>query len=234
LFLEGALMKTVQVIMALVPALAQVTAAQTFTVPLDVAGSYVAGQETPFEFDLGVELLRVQDVTFSCAGCVMAGVDCNAQPFSWNFNAYLCAEPGYLVAQGPLAGKDWYPWREPFEAESQFQSFLKGTCQCLFDGRAFGWVQMPQLFCPPGSPPPQELPCGQLDNASITIQADTVLLSDFDSDGQIGLCDFATFARAWRSTPADDNWNPRLDIAYPKDCIINERDLECFCRCWLR
>jgi len=226
-------MKTVHIITAVALASVQIAAAQTFTVVLDAAGSYTAGEKTPFEFDLGVELLRVQDVTFSCAGCIRAGIDANGQPFSWYFNAYLCAEPGYLLAEGPPAGSEWFPWREPFEAETSFKSFLRGTQRCLFDGQAAGWVQMPQLFCPPESPP-QELPCGLLDYASITIEADTVLLSDFDGDGQIGLCDFAAFARAWRSTPGDDNWDSKLDIACPKDCIIDERDLECFCQCWLR
>jgi len=57
--------------------------------------------------------------------------------------------------------------------------------------------------------------------------------ADFQPDGAIDLKDYAILTAAWRSTPADDNWNPICDISEPKDDLIDERDLAVFSSNWL-
>ena len=57
--------------------------------------------------------------------------------------------------------------------------------------------------------------------------------ADFQPDGSVDLEDYAILAAAWRSTPADDNWNPFCDISEPTDNIIDERDLAVFSSNWL-
>ncbi|MHC4259292.1 MAG: metallophosphoesterase family protein [Planctomycetota bacterium] len=57
--------------------------------------------------------------------------------------------------------------------------------------------------------------------------------ADFDSDGQINMKDFAVLAAAWRTKPADINWNPACDISHPNDDIIDELDLDVFTDRWL-
>ncbi|MHC4087524.1 MAG: hypothetical protein ACYSWZ_20395, partial [Planctomycetota bacterium] len=49
--------------------------------------------------------------------------------------------------------------------------------------------------------------------------------ADFQRDGDVDLKDYAILTAAWRSTPADDNWNPFCDISEPKDNLIDKRDL---------
>ncbi len=49
--------------------------------------------------------------------------------------------------------------------------------------------------------------------------------ADFQRDGDVDLEDYAILTAAWRSKPADDNWNPICDISVPKDDLIDERDL---------
>ncbi len=56
---------------------------------------------------------------------------------------------------------------------------------------------------------------------------------DSEPDRDVDLRDFAIFAAAWRSTPADDNWNPFCDISEPNDDLIDERDLAVFSSNWL-
>ena len=51
---------------------------------------------------------------------------------------------------------------------------------------------------------------------------------DSEPDRDVDLRDFAIFAAAWRSTPADDNWNPFCDISEPEDGSIDESDLAVF------
>ncbi|MHC4286028.1 MAG: hypothetical protein ACYSWZ_24105, partial [Planctomycetota bacterium] len=52
--------------------------------------------------------------------------------------------------------------------------------------------------------------------------------ADFQRDGDVDLKDYAILTAAWRSTPADDNWNPFCDIAEPEDGSINESDFAVF------
>jgi hypothetical protein len=54
------------------------------------------------------------------------------------------------------------------------------------------------------------------------------IIGDFDVDGDTDLLDYSSFAAAWRSTPADPQWNPDCDLADPPDGIINELDLAVF------
>jgi uncharacterized membrane protein len=56
--------------------------------------------------------------------------------------------------------------------------------------------------------------------------------ADYDQNGKIDLFDFAVFAVAWKSTPADTNWNPNCDISEPKDDIIDYYDLAEFTENW--
>ena len=42
--------------------------------------------------------------------------------------------------------------------------------------------------------------------------------------------DFAIFAAAWRTTPADPAWNPLCDLFM--DEVIDARDLEAFVDAW--
>jgi len=51
---------------------------------------------------------------------------------------------------------------------------------------------------------------------------------DSEPNRDVDLRDFAVFAAAWRSTPADEKWNPFCDISEPEDDLIDERDLAVF------
>jgi hypothetical protein len=54
---------------------------------------------------------------------------------------------------------------------------------------------------------------------------------DFNFDGVVDGQDFAVFANAWHTTPADPAWNPICDLF--TDEIIDARDLEAFVDAWL-
>jgi hypothetical protein len=53
---------------------------------------------------------------------------------------------------------------------------------------------------------------------------------DLNLDGVVDGLDFAIFAAAWRTTPADPAWNPRCDFF--TDGVIDARDLEAFMDAW--
>jgi hypothetical protein len=55
---------------------------------------------------------------------------------------------------------------------------------------------------------------------------------DLNLDDVVDATDFAIFAAAWRTTPADPAWNPRCDLFI--DEVIDARDLEAFMDAWLR
>ena len=198
----------------------RVVNASTFIVPLGAEENYVTGQETPFEFDLGVLLSDVNEVEFFCNGTITAGVSCIGTPFSWAFSAYLDADTGFMWADGPWA----------FTGQSQFRPHLGGTWEFLLDGHATGQVSLPPVLYVPEFPP-REFPYGYLSSASIIVNAD--LLGDFDANGDVDFFDFAIFALAWRSSPSDDNWNPHCDISDPNDNVIDELDLSVFTYNWL-
>ena len=67
------------------------------------------------------------------------------------------------------------------------------------------------------------------------IELVTTLLgrADFNGDWWVDFRDFAIFAKAWRSTTGDPNWNPNCDISIPADGVINEKDLAVLCDNWL-
>jgi len=58
-------------------------------------------------------------------------------------------------------------------------------------------------------------------------------IQDIYQDGYVYLLDFAIFAKAWKSQPGDDNWNPACDISEPNDDVIDERDLAVLADNWL-
>jgi hypothetical protein len=55
---------------------------------------------------------------------------------------------------------------------------------------------------------------------------------DLNGDGVVDGTDFAIFAAAWHTTPADPAWNPQCDFF--ADDVIDARDLEAFVDAWLR
>lgn len=59
------------------------------------------------------------------------------------------------------------------------------------------------------------------------------LIHDFVPRRGADFSDFAVLARAWRSSPGDDNWNPIYDISDPNDDVIDESDLDVFVEYWL-
>jgi len=54
---------------------------------------------------------------------------------------------------------------------------------------------------------------------------------DLNDDGLVDGEDYAVFAAAWRTTPADPAWNARCDLFI--DEVIDARDLEAFVDSWL-
>ncbi len=54
---------------------------------------------------------------------------------------------------------------------------------------------------------------------------------DLNDDGLVDGKDYAVFAAAWRTTPADPAWNPRCDLFI--DEVIDARDLDAFVDSWL-
>ena len=226
-------MRRVRVTTALFVCLTGFAQADTFVVPLEVSRVYTMGQQVPFEFDLGVALLQVHEVRFTCEGSITAGVDYWGDPFSWCFQAWLRADPGYWVANGPYAGATTWPMPEPFSGESEFRPLGGGTTwDFLLDGHATGWVELPVLYFIPETPP-QQVPYGFLHTASLIIEAEPVLLGDFEPDGDVDFYDFAVLALAWRSSSGNGNWNPDCDISSPNDDLIDERDLAVLVNTWL-
>jgi beta-lactam-binding protein with PASTA domain len=58
-------------------------------------------------------------------------------------------------------------------------------------------------------------------------------MGDFDCDDIVGFLDFAIFASAWLTEPADTQWNPECDISIPPDEYVDILDLAIFCENWL-
>ncbi|MHC4743563.1 MAG: hypothetical protein ACYS8Z_16740, partial [Planctomycetota bacterium] len=58
-------------------------------------------------------------------------------------------------------------------------------------------------------------------------------IGDFNYDCDIDFKDYAIFAPAWLTEPADPEWNPTCNIGIPKDTKINARDLKIFAENWL-
>jgi hypothetical protein len=59
------------------------------------------------------------------------------------------------------------------------------------------------------------------------------LIGDLDGDGDVDTADFAVFASAWLTGPADAQWNPDCDISIPADNFIDTLDLTVFVDTWL-
>jgi hypothetical protein len=57
--------------------------------------------------------------------------------------------------------------------------------------------------------------------------------ADFSGDGIVNFVDFSIFAKAYKSTPNDKNWNQDCDISQPPDNIIDMRDFAWFVDEWL-
>ena len=55
---------------------------------------------------------------------------------------------------------------------------------------------------------------------------------DLNFDGVVNMADYAVFAAAWHTTPADPAWNSRCDFF--GDEVIDDRDLEAFVESWLK
>ncbi len=55
--------------------------------------------------------------------------------------------------------------------------------------------------------------------------------ADFDANEIVNFVDFALFASAWGTTPADANYNDTYDLA--DNDIIDNNDLDLFCQDWL-
>lgn len=226
--MRGSIVTILFVMFTAVPA-----GAETFTVPLQVSGYYEEGDSMPFEFDLGVSLCWITRVRFVCQGTITAGLSCDWQPFSWEFQARLYAEPGYQVASGPQAGAATYPLPEPFAGESAFRRLLGGTWDFLLDGQAAGYVVLPVVIYAPEWPP-RELPRGYLEAASIIIEAELFpAAGDLEPDGDIDLGDLAILALAWECRLGDECWDPVCDVSEPKDGVIDYKDVAVLARNWL-
>jgi hypothetical protein len=55
---------------------------------------------------------------------------------------------------------------------------------------------------------------------------------DLNDDGVVDARDYAVFAAAWQTTPADPAWNPRCDFFL--DEVIDAHDLQAFMDSWVR
>ena len=150
--------------------ISDICAADTFVIPLPVGGSYSAGTKMPFDFDLEQTLIEVHEVRFYCKGSVTAGLSYFSTPFSWAFEAWMPASPGYWIARGPSAGESTYPDPEPFEGESLFTPLLSPTWDFMLDGTGSGWVELPDVMYIPENPP-KKFPTGYIESAHITIEA---------------------------------------------------------------
>ena len=58
--------------------------------------------------------------------------------------------------------------------------------------------------------------------------------ADINLDGIVNTYDLLAFTAAWLSELGDDNFNPRCDLAVPKDYIINMLDYAVFAGQWLK
>jgi len=141
-----------------------------YEVPLAVNGRYSAGDRIDFIFDLGVELIAIDSVQFYCKGEVTAGLSFRSTPFSWMFEAWLPASPGYWIARSPSVGDSTYPLAEPFEDTSTFTDLLSPTWDFLLDGKSDGWVELPVVMHIPEEPP-LIMPSGQIESAKLIISA---------------------------------------------------------------
>ena len=57
--------------------------------------------------------------------------------------------------------------------------------------------------------------------------------ADFDSDCDVDEDDFAALAGAWQTTTDDIDWDPRFDLAEPKDGHVDIQDLAVFMDQWV-
>ncbi len=53
-----------------------------------------------------------------------------------------------------------------------------------------------------------------------------------DDDGDVDTADFILFSNAWLSKPGDENWNPKCDLAFPPNNIIDLDDFAVFVKRW--
>ena len=56
--------------------------------------------------------------------------------------------------------------------------------------------------------------------------------ADINKDTCIDFMDYSIFAKAWKATPTDENWNASCNLAPPDD-IIDAFDLKVFTDNWL-
>lgn len=190
---------------------------ETFLAPLDVDGQYFMGNSQDFEFDLGVRLLAVHDVKIDWEGSVHAGIGYSGDLMPNRFEAYLQAEPGYQLARGPcVGGQPWGP-PEPFAAESEFDPHAGGQgWDFLLDGHANGRIQFANIVWIPEYPP-QQLPVGYLQQATLII--DATRAGDLDDDGDVDLDDLALFLQALNG-PEEPAGDPAADLDDDGDCDL--------------
>ncbi|UCC22578.1 MAG: hypothetical protein JSW23_00445 [Planctomycetota bacterium] len=207
--------------------------AATYVVPLPgCLGYYSMGASEPFTINLGVELLQINEVRFTCAGTVTAGLDYWMEPISDRFYAYFDTEPGYIIAVGPAVGENTYPLPEYFSDNPRFEPMFGATWDFLLDGQADGLVVLSALYFLPEFPP-ISLPSGYLQAASIEMNALPLFGGDVDRSAEVDLVDFAVLGLAWGTTDGESGYNVDCDISEPSDGVIDSFDLAVFCESWL-
>jgi len=74
---------------------------------------------------------------------------------------------------------------------------------------------------------------GGFDLEAIGVLNEQNYSADINLDGVVDTADFCIFTAAWLSEMGDENYNPRCDLAEPKDYVIDDLDLVVFTGQWL-
>jgi len=111
----------------------------------------------------------------------------------------------------------------PFSNNFQIEMFYSGTIRITW---LYIFVQWPVLGISNGQGIPPDF-------AQSDISAYQISNADVYCDCIVDFLDFSVFGLAWRTTPADENWDINCEFSVPVDGLIDSNDLQVLVNDWL-
>jgi phosphodiesterase/alkaline phosphatase D-like protein len=158
---------------------------------------------------------------------IKALVDAQLEPLAYDpigLNSNLSAADGLIDAeliQGDYLACHTYGWAE-FEIEADTQDLLI----TVYGIHAYSESD---LLSDPNSVLKQDPRIV----SQFTVHPKRTQIGDFDADKDVDLEDYTVFASSWLVESGQPSWNPKADMAYPQDDMIDMLDLSVLAQNWL-
>jgi len=158
---------------------------------------------------------------------IKALVDAQLEPLAYDpvgLNSNLPAADGLIDAeliQGDYLACHTYGWAE-FEIEVETQDLLV----TVYGINAYSESDLV-------SDPNSVLKQDPRIVSQFTVHPKRTQIGDFDGDKGVDFKDYTLFVSSWLAKSGRPSWNPKADMAYPQDGMIDMLDLSVFMQSWL-